>query len=498
MTPERFAQLKAQGYTHIPLEKTILADLDTPLSTYLKVADQPMTFLLESVTGGERWGRYSVIGLPAKTWIEVREYQFRLVTAGQVIEEREVEDPLAAVEAYLAQVKLPDAQALDLTRYFGGVVGYLGYETVQFIEPRLNVLNKKDMLEVPDILLMRADEQIVFDNLKGCLSIIVLVDAQQHNAYEQAQARLSEIEAQLLKPRAPEPTASTGSADAAALEANVKYGMTEAQYCAAVSSIKDYTLAGDVMQVVPSQRISLPYKGSALAVYRALRHLNPSPYLYYFNLGDFHIAGSSPEILVRSVAGEVTVRPIAGTRPRGKDDAEDLAYEKDLLADPKEIAEHLMLIDLGRNDLGRIAEAGTVKVDQQMAVERYSHVMHIVSNVVAKLRQDCSPIDVFRATFPAGTLSGAPKIRAMEIIDELEPVKRNIYGGAVGYISWDGNMDLAIAIRTAVIKDDHLHIQAGAGVVVDSVPEREWEETLNKGRAVRRAAEMAINGLSLD
>lgn len=496
MTPERFAELKAQGYTHIPIEKTILADLDTPLSTYLKVADAPMTFLLESVTGGERWGRYSVIGLPAKSWVEVKGYNFRLIESGQVTRDNAVDDPLTALETYLAEVKLPDAAALDLTRYFGGLVGYLGYETVQFIEPRLDVLNKKDLLDVPDILLMRADEQIVFDNLKGCLSIVVLVSAQEDGAFELAQKRIVEIEKALLQPRPqPKDQGAEQQGDDAAL--SPQYGMTQDQYCAAVESIKDYTLAGDVMQVVPSQRMSLPYKGSALAVYRALRHLNPSPYLYYFNLGDFYIAGSSPEILVRSVDGEVTVRPIAGTRPRGKDAAEDLALEKDLMADPKELAEHLMLIDLGRNDVGRVAEAGTVKVDQQMTVERYSHVMHIVSNVTATLRKDCSAIDVFRATFPAGTLSGAPKIRAMEIIDELEPMKRNIYGGAVGYISWDGNMDLAIAIRTAVIKDEQLYIQAGGGVVADSVPENEWQETLNKGRAVRRAAEMARRSLSL-
>lgn len=498
MTPERFAELKAQGYTHIPIEKTILADLDTPLSTYLKVADAPMTFLLESVTGGERWGRYSVIGLPAKSWLAVSGYRFRLFESGQVTQDETVEDPLAALENYLAQVKLPDASELDLTRYFGGLVGYLGYETVQFIEPRLKVLNKKDMLDVPDILLMRADEQIVFDNLKGCLSIIVLVDAQQDDAYAQAQKRISAIEQTLLLQRPQAVPQQSHQADPQATPAlSPEYGMTQAQYCAAVESIKDYTLAGDVMQVVPSQRMSFPYTGSALAVYRALRYLNPSPYLYYFNLGDFYIAGSSPEILVRSVDGEVTVRPIAGTRPRGKDAAEDLALEKDLMADPKEIAEHLMLIDLGRNDVGRVAKGGTVKVDQQMTVERYSHVMHIVSNVTATLREDCSAIDVFRATFPAGTLSGAPKIRAMEIIDELEPFKRNIYGGAVGYISWNGNMDLAIAIRTAVIKDEKLYIQAGGGVVADSVPENEWQETLNKGRAVRRAAEMAHRDLNL-
>jgi anthranilate synthase component 1 len=528
MTPECFAALKAQGYTHIPMEKTILADLDTPLSTYLKVADEPMTFLLESVTGGERWGRYSVIGLPAKTWIEVKGYNFRLIESGQVTRDNAIDDPLTALEAYLSEVKLPDASTLDLTRYFGGLVGYLGYETVQFIEPRLNILDKKDTLNVPDILLMRADEQIVFDNLKGCLSIIVLVAAQAPDAYEKGQARLLEIERALLSSRdwvaahaGAAPQSEEGSVGSvrdvvahcgerensqgecgqhnggALSEGSIQYGMSEDQYCEAVSTIKDYTLAGDVMQVVPSQRMTLPYSGSALAVYRALRYLNPSPYLYYFNLGDFFIAGSSPEILVRSVGGEVTVRPIAGTRPRGKDAAEDLAFEQDLLADPKEVAEHLMLIDLGRNDLGRIAQAGTVKVDQQMVVERYSHVMHIVSNVTAKLREDCTAIDVYRATFPAGTLSGAPKIRAMEIIDELEPVKRNIYGGAVGYISWDGNMDLAIAIRTAVIKDNQLHIQAGAGCVADSVPQNEWQETLNKGRAVRRAAEMARKGLSL-
>jgi anthranilate synthase component 1 len=339
---------------------------------------------------------------------------------------------------------------------------------------------------------MVADEVVVFDNLRGKQLLVVYVDPAQLDAFDRGQARLDELQGQLLRP-VPLPAPPTTVQHVT--EADFVSGFTQQAYENAVRKAKQYIVEGDVMQVVLSQRLSIPFAGRALDLYRALRSLNPSPYMYYMDLADFHIVGSSPEILVRAEDGEVTVRPIAGTRPRGTTESQDLALERDLLSDPKEVAEHLMLIDLGRNDVGRIAQTGTVRLTEKMLVERYSHVMHIVSNVVGKLQPNITPIDVLRATFPAGTLSGAPKIRAMEIIDELEPIKRGIYSGAVGYISWNGNMDTAIAIRTAVIKDQTLHIQAGAGIVYDSVPEKEWEETMNKGRAIFKAVEMVEAGL---
>ncbi len=354
-------------------------------------------------------------------------------------------------------------------------------------------MEKPDPLGVPDILLMVCDELVVFDNLSGRLTLWTHADPAAEEAYAQAVARLEGLERR-LRTASPQ-AASPGTGRSAVEEGHFTSGFTEAGFKAAVDKIKEYVLAGDVMQCVPSQRMSIPYQASPLDLYRALRSLNPSPYMFFFNLDDHHVVGSSPEILTRLEDGEVTVRPIAGTRIRGRTEEEDRALEADLLGDPKEVAEHLMLIDLGRNDVGRISETGTVRVTDQMSVERYSHVMHIVSNVTGRLKEGLSAMDVLRATFPAGTLSGAPKIRALEIIDELEPVKRGIYSGAVGYLSWHGNMDTAIAIRTAVIKDGVLHVQAGAGVVADSVPELEWQETLNKGRAIFRAVAMAEKGL---
>ena len=381
-------------------------------------------------------------------------------------------------------------------RFNGGLVGYFGYDTVRYIEPRLKDSTPEDTIGNPDILLMVSDEVLVFDNLAGTLMLTVHADPSVEGAYDKAQARLNELVAELPlpSPRVAEIDLGVAQKSAEELhisEADFKSDFTQAEFEAGVEKIKEYTLAGDVMQVVPSQRMVIPFEAEPINLYRALRNLNPSPYMYFLNLGDFHIVGSSPEILARVEEGEVTVRPIAGTRRRGYSDREDQLLEEELLADPKEIAEHLMLIDLGRNDAGRVSEVGTVRVTDQMVVEKYSHVMHIVSNVVGGLKEGLTSIDVLRATLPAGTLSGAPKIRAMEIIDEIEPVKRGVYGGAVGYISWDDNMDTAIAIRTAVIKDKKLYIQAGAGVVADSVPRLEWKETMNKARAMFRAVAMA-------
>lgn len=484
-----FKDLARQGYNRIPLLREVLADLDTPLSAYLKLARGPMSYLFESVHGGEKWGRYSIIGLPARTYLSISGHTVSLFEAGKVVEQQTVEDPLAYIDHFRGQFRIPTLPGLP--RFTGGLVGYFGYDTIRYIEPRLANTGKIDPLGCPDILLMLSDEVVVFDNLSGKLYLVVHADPGQENAFEQGQQRLNELTARLGDTvTIPE----TGTRQVG--EHDFVSGFSQEKFEAAVEKIKHYIVEGDVMQTVLSQRLSIPFKAAPINLYRALRCLNPSPYLFYLDLDDFHIVGSSPEILTRLEDGEVTVRPIAGTRPRGKTEAEDRALEQDLLNDPKELAEHLMLIDLGRNDIGRVAKTGTVRVTEQMVIERYSHVMHIVSNVTGELSPEYGAMNVLRATFPAGTLSGAPKIRAMEIIDELEPVKRGIYGGAVGYISWAGNMDTAIAIRTAVIKDNQLHIQAGAGIVADSIPRNEWDETMNKGRAIFRAVAMAEQGLN--
>jgi len=489
MSPEQFAALAAEGYNRIPVVREVLADLDTPLSVYLKLAAGPYSYLFESVQGGEKWGRYSIIGLPSRCRLVVRGHTVTQVKNNVEVSSGEVSDPLEAIEAYQAQYRVPELPGLP--RFSGGLVGYFGYDTIKYIEPRLANDARPDPLDTPDILLMVSDEVVVFDNLTGRMYLIVHADPDAGDTLASTRARIDELveRMQTGAPRhRPEQTRQVDEADFVS-------GFTEAGYKAAVERIKDYILDGDCMQVVLSQRLSIPFRSRPLDLYRALRGLNPSPYMYFMDLDDFHIVGSSPEILVRLEDGEVTVRPIAGTRRRGYTEEEDQALEAELLADPKELAEHLMLIDLGRNDAGRVAEIGSVKLTDRMIVERYSHVMHIVSNVTGRLNEGMSAMDVLRATFPAGTVSGAPKIRAMEIIDELEPVKRGVYSGAVGYLSWNGNMDTAIAIRTAVIKDRHLHIQAGAGVVADSVPELEWKETMNKGRAVFRAVALAEMGL---
>jgi anthranilate synthase component 1 len=492
MTPEQFHTLADQGYNRIPLMREVLADLDTPLSTYLKLADGPYSYLLESVQGGEKWGRYSVIGLPCRGRVEVRGRELRRLHDDETVENAVVDDPLAWIESFHGRYRVPAVAGLP--RFTGGLVGYFGYDTVRYVEPRLARCSNPDPLGTPDILLLISDEVVVFDNLRGKLYVVVYTDPSRPGAYAQADARLGELVGAMNRSIAARYRRLAAAPEVHG-EADFVSGFTRAGFEQAVASIKDYIIDGDVMQVVLSQRLSVPFSAAPLDLYRALRSLNPSPYLFYLDLADFHIVGSSPEILVHVEDGMVTVRPIAGTRPRGATEERDKALEAELLADPKERAEHLMLIDLGRNDVGRVAEVGTVAVTEQMAIERYSHVMHIVSNVTGRLRPGLSSLAALRATFPAGTLSGAPKIRAMEIIDELEPVKRGIYGGAVGYLGWNGNMDTAIAIRTAVIKDGRLNIQAGAGIVADSVPAAEWEETMNKGRAIFRAVALAEAGL---
>ncbi len=489
MTEQEFLSLAQQGFTRIPLVEHTLADLDTPLSIYLKLANDRYTFLLESVVGGERFGRYSFIGLRTRTRIEVRGSEITTITALGPTKQM-VSDPLAYIAAFQAQFKV--ATVAGLPRFAGGLTGYFGFETAGYIEPRIAKryieMPKPDQLGVPDILLLLTEELAVIDNLSGKISLIVYADPSKPDAYQRANERLAELRIKLREPaKLPLQPATT------AITAESQMG--EAAYVAAAQVCKDYIAAGDCMQVVPSQRMTMDFPEPPISLYRALRTLNPSPYMFFYNFGDFHVVGASPEILVRKEGDTVTVRPIAGTRKRGVTREEDDALAQELLSDEKELAEHIMLIDLGRNDVGRIAQTGTVVVKDKMIVERYSHVMHIVSNVEGTLKPGTNNIDVLRATFPAGTLSGAPKIRAIEIIREVEPVKRGIYGGAVGYMSYQGDMDMCIAIRTAVIKDGKLHAQAGAGIVHDSVPHKEWEETLQKTRSVLRAAEMVQHGL---
>lgn len=495
MSAELFADLAQQNFNRIPVTREVLADLDTPLSCYLKLAGGPYSYLFESVQGGEKWGRYSIIGLPCQTVLKVNHNTVTIETDGEVVESCEAEDPLDFVEQYQQRFRVPELD--DMPVFPGGLVGYFGYDTVRYIEKRLKDSAPEDVIGTPDILLMVSDEVLVFDNLAGTIKFIVHADPSQTNAFDKAQQRLDQLTQQLLSSSRTLPAINLGSSvankDSAISEGDFVSSFGEEKFKQAVNTIKQYVLAGDVMQAVVSQRLSIPFTAEPLNLYRALRNLNPSPYMYFLNLGDFHIVGSSPEILARLENDTVYVRPIAGTRRRGHTEEEDLALEKEMLADPKEVAEHLMLIDLGRNDAGRVSEIGTVELTDKMIVERYSHVMHIVSNVCGKLKKGKTAMDVLRATLPAGTLSGAPKIRAMEIIDELEPVKRGVYGGAVGYLSWHGNMDTAIAIRTAVIKDQQLHIQAGAGVVADSQPRLEWKETMNKARAIFAAAAMVQN-----
>lgn len=471
-----------QEYTHEPIIRTLLADLLTPVALYDKLADAPYSYLLESVEGGERWARYSMIGLPSREIIRIKDRRLTHIRDGVVIENKDIADPLAWLNDFHAGYH-PAPLALDLP-FLGGLVGYLGYDCVGYIEKRLAKRPENDPLDVPDIVFMVSSDIAVLDNLRGEVHLITHADLNDPNGREKAQIRLDEMEKAVNRP---------GKANVQAVNYNgatpkVCYSYPQPRFKADVEKIRAYIVAGDCMQVVPSQRCSCNFSHSALDFYRALRITNPSPYMYLLDLEDFQIVGSSPEILARMQGDTVTVRPLAGTRKRGKTPAEDAALAQELLNDEKEIAEHVMLIDLGRNDIGKICKTGTVKITEKMVIERYSHVMHIVSNVEGILQDDINAMDVLKATFPAGTLSGAPKVRAMEIIDEVEPVRRGVYGGAVGYWSWGGNMDMAIAIRTAVIKNGKLYAQAGAGIVYDSLPENEWQETVNKARALISAA----------
>ena len=496
MNQAYFNQLAAEGYNRIPITLETFADLDTPLSIYLKLCagpqGGPFTYLLESVQGGERFGRYSIIGLASPTRVVVNDRQVLVLTGNRIAERDESTNPLEFIGQYMQRFRA--APSAGLPRFCGGLVGCFGYDTVRYVETRLRRAPGKsaDEINTPDIILLLSEEIAVVDNLSGKLSRVVYAEPGVPGAFQKAQARLKELLARLREP-ASIPAETPGPS----LPAVSLFG--EEKFKAAVRQAKHHITEGDIMQVVLSQRMSKPFGASPLALYRSLRSLNPSPYMFYFDFEDFHVVGASPEILVRleSQGSEklITVRPIAGTRRRGATLEEDQALAAELLADEKERAEHVQLLDLGRNDAGRVAQIGSVKLTENMLIERYSHVMHIVSNVEGKLQAGLGALDVLKATFPAGTVSGAPKVRAMEIIDELEPVKRGIYAGAVGYLGFNGDMDLAIAIRTAIVKDGQLYVQAGAGIVADSDPASEWQETGNKARAVLRAAELAEQGL---
>ena len=507
ITELEYKSLALQGHNRIPLMAEAFADLETPLSLYLKLAfakeGGKYSFLLESVVGGERFGRYSFIGLPARTWLRSNGFGDQAVTEvvkDGVVVETDHGNPLNFIDRYQKRFKV--ALRPGMPRFCGGLAGYFGYDTVRHIEKKLEATCPPDSLGCPDIMLLQTEELAVIDNLSGKLYLMVYTDPGEVEAYANGKKRLRELK-DLLKYSVSAPPLRPSTSHP------VEREFAKADYLKAVERAKGLIEAGDFMQVQVGQRLKKRYTESPLSLYRALRSLNPSPYMYYYHMGDFHVVGASPEILVRlehnspatGLAAEggagrkVTIRPLAGTRPRGATPELDKAIEQELIQDPKERAEHVMLIDLARNDIGRIAQVGSVQVTEAFAVERYSHVMHIVSHVEGVLREGLDNIDVLKATFPAGTLSGAPKVHAMELIDQLEPTKRGIYGGACGYLSFAGDMDLAIAIRTGIVKDDTLYVQAAAGVVADSVPEMEWRETEQKARALLRASELVEEGL---
>lgn len=478
--------MKQNVFTHTLVRGKFLADTLTPVSLYHTLCRKPRGYLLESVEGGERWARYSMIGLPAREWVQVKNGVIRRYINEVCVEESR-EDVFAWLKRFHGirhTMDLPE----DLP-FAGGLVGYFGYDSIGYIEPKLAKRPANDPLNVPDMLFLLSEEVVVLDNLRGEGHVLVLADLREEDGLAKARARVQAIIDAVAHAHLP-PLLPVREADVSRFALSFELG--EAGYKAAVEKIREYVIAGDVMQVVPSQRMSIGFDRSPLDLYRALRSVNPSPYMYLMDFGDHQIVASSPEILARMQGDTVTVRPIAGTRRRGATPEEDLALERELLADEKECAEHAMLIDLGRNDIGRISKPGTVKITEKMVIERYSHVMHIVSNVEGQVREDVDALDILKATFPAGTLSGAPKVRAMQIIDEVEASRRGVYGGACGYWSWSGNMDMAITIRAGLIKDGRLYVQAGAGVVFDSNPDAEWQETLNKSLALIKAASMLV------
>ncbi len=492
MTEPEFRSFAQQGYTRVPVIAESRADLYTPLAIYLKLANGPYTYLLESVVGGERFGRYSFIGLACAERIEQRDGRLRRLLRDArgndvTLERAENPNPFEYLRGYLTRESV--APVPPQIRFGGGLVGYFGYETVRHVEPTALRREKPDPLDTPDMLLLVSDELAVIDNVLGKLTLVVYADPRDPMAFGAAKERLERLRKRLAAPIPEEAVLEISQGKKS--EERLDCTFTEDQFLAAVKRCKEYIFAGDCMQVQISQRTSRAFGAPPLALYRALRSLNPSPYMFYFDFDDHHVVGASPETMVRVSGGTITLRPIAGTRPRGATPEEDARRAEELLADPKERAEHVMLIDLGRNDVGRVAATGSVRVTEKMVIERYSHVMHIVSNVEGRLAEGRDATDVFKAGFPAGTVTGAPKVRAMQIIDEFEPVKRGIYSGAAGYFGFNGDMDVAIAIRTAVLKSGRLHVQAAAGIVADSDPQAEWQETQHKARAILRAAEAA-------
>ena len=480
MQKDDFIKLANEGHSRVSVNKVIKNIGASPLDTYKKLERQN-SFLFESGSNKGKWSRYSIIGTTSNERIKVTGNLIQYVD-GEKIEEFQADDPLNWIENFYNENKVKNLPK-DLP-FTGGLVGYFGYETIQFIENKIQV-NKEDSIGVPDIFLFVCNEIIIFDNEENAVHIVLNKRTNQEDSYESAIKRIDDLEKIIKQKTAFKNYKNSLSKD------SFSSSFKKEDFLDAVIKTKEYISEGDVMQVVLSQRLSKKFDGDPLRMYEVLRDLNPSPYMYFLDMEGFQIIGSSPEILVKLEDKKVTVRPIAGTRPRGVNEKQDLDNESDLLNDPKELAEHLMLIDLGRNDIGRISKVGTVKLTEKMIIERYSHVMHIVSNVSGVIEDETRPLDVLRATFPAGTVSGAPKIRAMEIINELEPLKRGIYSGAIGYLSWTGDLDTALSIRTAIIKDNSIHVQAGAGIVYDSVPETEWEETMNKAMALLKASEKA-------
>ena len=483
MTEQDFIKHIEQGYNLIPLKSTLINDGLDPIDVYQKLSNMPKSYLLESLEGKKDWSRYTIIGLPSEEYIELKDNKIKYFISNKLVEEIETNNPIDWIEEFQNKFNVPND--LDLPKFQGGLVGYFGFDTVKYFEPAIKATIQKDEMDTPDICLIVSKEFLIFDKINNKIHIVIYTN-NNLNSFKESQDKIKKLEIFLRDEIMPEDNTRKQANDKIN-NLDIHYHFNKNDFISSVDKIKQFIINGDVMQVVLSQRMSMDFVGEPINFYRELRELNPSPYMYYLNMGDYQIVGSSPEILVRLEDDLITVRPIAGTRPRGKNENEDNILENELRNDPKELAEHLMLIDLGRNDAGKVSKVGSIKLTDKMIIEKYSHVMHMVSNVTGSIEKKLGMMDVLKSTFPAGTVSGAPKIRAIDIIYELESIKRGIYAGAIGYLGWNGNMDTAIAIRTCVIKDGKLNIQCGAGIVNDSIAELEWEETLNKGKAIVQA-----------
>ena len=483
MTEQDFIKHIEQGYNLIPLRSTLDNNGLNPIDVYQKISDKPKSYLFESLEGKKDWSRYTIIGLPSEEYIELKDNKIKYYVSDKLVDDVKTDSPIRWIEEFQKKFKVLNDPGLP--QFQGGLVGYFGFDTVQYFEEAIKPSIQQDSMNTPDICLIVSKEFLVFDKINNQIHIVIYSN-NDLDSFEKSQEKIRNLEKSLFEDIGVI-TSTNQSSSKKIIDPNISYHFKKEDFISSVDKIKKLIKDGDVMQVVLSQRMSMDFKGDPINFYRELRELNPSPYMYYLNMGDYYIVGSSPEILVRLEDDQITVRPIAGTRPRGKTKSQDSILEKELKNDPKELSEHLMLIDLGRNDAGKVSKIGTIKLTDKMIIEKYSHVMHMVSNVTGDISDELGMMDVLKATFPAGTVSGAPKIRAIDIIYELEPVKRGIYAGAIGYLGWNGNMDTAIAIRTCVIKDDTLNIQCGAGIVNDSIAELEWEETLNKGRAIVQA-----------